>query len=72
MEKPPVYVRINDYEEVITMVENIKRKIHDARDLLIKLNELKAEEDRELLAWNESLDDITNRVAQIDKYVLGQ
>ena len=72
MERPPVYVKINDYEEVLTTLENVKRKVREARDLLIKLNELKAEEDRELLAWNESLEDINNRLGQIDKFMTGQ
>lgn len=68
----PVYVKVNEYEEVLNFLENVKRKVREARDILVKLNELKAEEDRELLAWNESLDDINTRVAQIDKNLMGQ
>jgi hypothetical protein len=62
----PVYVKISDYEEVLTLLESIKKKAKDARDIIARLNELKAEEDRELAAWNESLDDIGHRIETID------
>lgn len=68
----PVYVKITDYEEVLAILENIKRKADEARSLLQKLNDLKADEDRELLAWTEGLDDITTRVEQIDRYLVNQ
>lgn len=66
----PVFVKINDYEEVIATLENIRKKVSEARGILAKLNELKSEEDRELLAWSENLDDINSRVNQIDKNLL--
>jgi len=72
MEKAPVFVKVNDYEEVLNLLENVKRKVRESRDVLIKLNELKAEEDRELLAWNESIDEINARIAQIDRNLSGQ
>ena len=72
MERAPVFVKVNDYEEVLTLLENVKRKVRESRDALIKLNELKEEEDRELLAWNESIDEINTRIAQIDKNLSGQ
>lgn len=70
--RAPVYVRIHDYEEVLAVVDSIKKKVKEAREILVKLNELKAEEDKELLAWNENLDDIGTRVGQIDRNLLNQ
>lgn len=70
--RAPVYVKIHDYEEVIQILDNVKKKVKEARDILAKLNELKAEEDKELLAWNENLDDIASRVSQIDHNLLNQ
>lgn len=70
--RAPVYVKIHDYEEVIQILDNVKKKVKEARDILQKLNELKAEEDKELLAWNENLDDIAARVSQIDHNLLNQ
>lgn len=68
----PVYVKITDYEEVLSILESVKRKADEARALLQKLNDLKSDEDRELLAWTEGLDDITTRVEQIDRYLVNQ
>jgi hypothetical protein len=63
----PVYVKVNEYEEVLSILEGVKRKVRESREVLTKLSELKAEEDKELLAWSESLDDISNRLGHIDK-----
>lgn len=68
--RAPVYVKISEYEEVLSTLDSIKKKVVEAREVIAKLNQLKAEEDRELAAWNDSLDDITHRVDQIDKTLL--
>lgn len=59
----PVYVKVEDYDDAVSSVETLERKLKEARDLLGRLNELKAEEDRDLLSWAESLDEIHNRLA---------
>ena len=66
----PVYVKINEYEEVLSLLQSIKRKLQESREMLSKLNELKADEDKELLAWHDSLEDIQNRINHLDKNLL--
>ena len=68
----PIFVKINEYEDVLSTLDGVKKKIKEARDILVKLNELKAEEDKELLAWSENLDDIAARVSQVDRTLLNQ
>jgi hypothetical protein len=58
----PVYVKVQDYDDAVSSIEALERKLKEARDLLGRLNELKAEEDRELLLWAEALDDVHNRL----------
>ncbi len=65
--KAPIFVKISEYDEVLSTLESVKKQITAARDILARLDQLKVDEDRELAAWHDSLDDITHRVEQIDK-----
>jgi hypothetical protein len=67
MDQVPTYVRVQDYEEVLATLETVKKKVAESRALLQRLGELKAEEDREILAWSESLDDVSGRIDILEK-----
>lgn len=62
-----MYVKVQDYDDAVSSIEALERKLKEARDLLGRLNELKAEEDRELLSWAESLDEVDNRLDLVRK-----
>jgi len=64
---PSMYVKVQDYDDAVSSIETLERKLKEARDLLGRLNELKAEEDRELLTWAESLDEVQNRLDLVRK-----
>lgn len=68
----PVFVKIEEYKEVLDILEVVKSKIHNAKGLLEEIRQLKDEEDRELAAWTGNLDDITNKIQTIDKAILGK
>jgi hypothetical protein len=63
----PVYVKIDDYKDVIDITELIKNKLNEANSIIEKIRELKAQEDAELDLWNANLEDIERKVAFIDK-----
>ena len=63
----PVFVRIDEYKDVLEIMGLIKDKLNEARDTLGKINELKNEEDSELEIWNTTLEDIEKKIEQIDK-----
>ncbi|MBW2963405.1 hypothetical protein KY306_01365 [Candidatus Woesearchaeota archaeon] len=67
MPEMPVFVKIEDYKDVLDVVNIIKNKIDDARKTLEKINELKNDEDAELEVWNNSLNEIERKVDFIDK-----
>ena len=62
-----VFVKIEEYKDVIDTMELIKTKIAEARVSLGKINDLKNQEDSELDLWKTSLDDIERRVNFVDK-----
>lgn len=67
MPEMPVFVKIEDYKDVLDVVNVIKNKIVDAKKTLEKINQLKNDEDAELEIWNNTLDEMDRKVDFIDK-----
>jgi len=63
----PVFVKIEDYKDVIDVIDLIRAKIDETKETLLKINELKNQEDAELEHWKNELDDIENKMNYIDK-----
>ena len=63
----PVFVRIDEYRDVLEVMGLIKNKLSEARETLGKINELKNEEDSELELWNTSLEEIEKKAEFIDR-----
>ena len=49
MEKMPVFVKIEEYEDAVNTLTTLKNKIEAAKTTLAKINQLKQEEDSQLL-----------------------
>jgi len=62
----PVFVKINDYKEVLDTVDVMKQKLKETTKTLEKIRELKAEEDREIQEWEKNVADIARRLSFID------
>ena len=63
----PVYVRIDEYKDVLDVMNMIRNKIEDAKETLAKINELKNEEDAELELWHTGLEEVERKVVFVDK-----
>lgn len=63
----PVYVRIEEYKDVLEVMNMIKSKIAETKETLAKLNDLKNEEDAELELWHTSLEEVERKVDFADK-----
>ena len=67
MGEMPVFVKIEEYKDVLDVVNMIKNKMEDAKRTLAKVNELKNEEDAELEMWHAALEEVERKVTHIDK-----
>jgi len=63
----PVFVKIEEYKDVLDVVNLIKNKIAEAKETLAKVNELKNEEDAELEIWRSGLEEVERKITFIDK-----
>jgi predicted nuclease with TOPRIM domain len=63
----PIYVKIDEYKDILDVVDMMKHKIAETKEVLRRLNEIKNEEDSELEQWKSQLDEVERRIAFIDK-----
>lgn len=63
----PVFVRIEEYRDVLDIVNMIKNKIEEAKETLGKIHELKNEEDAELELWHTGIEEVERKIMFVDK-----
>ncbi len=62
----PVFVKIDEYKEILDVMDLIKNKLDQVRSVLKKIEELKAQEDTEIQAWHNDLEEVEKKIAYID------
>ena len=65
--KAPVFVKIDEYKDIMDIMTLLREKLRQAKFLLDKVAELKAQEDQELATWAKELEDVEARVSSVDK-----
>ena len=70
MDKANVFVKIEDYKEVLEVLQLLQHKIRQARAILRKIDELRSQEDAELDEWKAQLDDVEKKVNNVDQSLL--
>tara|TARA_B100001971_G_C18050054_1_gene462334 strand:+ start:64 stop:297 length:234 start_codon:yes stop_codon:yes gene_type:complete len=63
----PVFVKIDDYKEVLDVLDLIKDKLGEAKRTLADINELKNDEDSEIELWSSTLNEIEKKLGDIDR-----
>jgi len=67
----PLFVKIEDYQNITNLIETIKTKIDEAKSLLIKINELKGREEVETGICSNNLEEVERKIEHI-KTLLGE
>ena len=63
----PVFVKVDEYKEILDVLDMVKGKISEIRETLSGINELRSEEDSEVSMWNGTIDDIEKKIEEIDR-----
>ncbi len=66
MQNVPVFVKIDNYKEVLDIIDVMKKKLKETKQELAKIKELKTQEDQELQEWEKNVNEIAKRLAFID------
>ena len=71
-ERTPVFVKIEEYKEVLDIIDVVKGKLAQAKSTIDEINALKVEEDRELAEWSRDLDVVEQKIVAVDKTIFGK
>ncbi len=63
----PVYVKLDEYDAVLQMMQSIRDKVDEAKKTLSRVNELKQQEDAELEHWHASLEEVEQKINALDQ-----
>lgn len=63
----PVFVKVEDYKDVLDILDLVKNKISDAKTVMGEINDLKNQEDTELQAWASEIYEIEKNVEYVDQ-----
>lgn len=65
----PMFVSVNDYQEVLGSIGYIRGKLSEADVLIKKLNELKTSEERSFEQWRGQLEDLQRKLAYVEDVI---
>ena len=65
MQEKNVFIKLDEYKDILDIIALINEKVREARVILGKINDLKNQEDTELDAWKNSLDDVERKLKYI-------
>lgn len=69
MEKMPVFIKVEEYDNVTNSLITLKNRIEAAKVTLTKIHQLKDEEDAQLQSWQTALAEIESRLNSIDQFL---
>jgi uncharacterized NAD(P)/FAD-binding protein YdhS len=62
MQQMPVFVKVSEYDDVLSLIGTIRKKLDEAKETLSKVNDLKNEEDHQLEMWQNTLTELQKKV----------
>jgi len=66
MSTGPVFVKIDEYQDLLDLLNITEGKLQKARALLQKVKELKSQEDLVLQTWQSEIEMVESRVQEVN------
>lgn len=63
--KSSVFVRIDRYRELYSVIRQIQAKLDDAKQVLKRIKDLKSQEDGEIESWENELSTVEQKLSDI-------
>ena len=68
--RAPVFVKVEEYKAVRDLLEAIRQRLSQARELLARVNQLKQQEDAQIENWSRDIEDVEERLSSVGKSLL--
>lgn len=69
MPTKPIFVNMKDFQYVINSAHNIKDKVEEVEEIILKLNEIKNVEEKAFDKWRRHLEDLEKKMSYIDSLI---
>ena len=66
-DKSPVFVKIEEYRQVLDVLDELKKQVVDIRETLQEIDDIRAEEETDLNHWRNKLDEVEKKILFIDQ-----
>lgn len=63
----PVFVKIDEYKEILDVMDIIKNKLEQVKVTLRRIEDLKSKEDAEMVEWQKDIEEVEQKIANIDE-----
>lgn len=70
IDEKSVFIKLNEYKDSLSLFEQLKSKIEEAKETINKIESLKEEENTEIDLWNNSINEIEKKVNHIDSLMI--
>jgi len=67
MGEAPVFIKIENYKDVLDVLDLIKDRLGEAKRTLADISEIKNDEDVELDLWSSTLEEMGRKIENIDR-----
>ncbi|MBN1646332.1 hypothetical protein JW868_04810 [Candidatus Woesearchaeota archaeon] len=68
----PLFIKVENYKEILDIVDVIKGRIAQAKAALAEIKELKQKEDEEIREWASSVEDMESKVGSMSRSLFDQ
>jgi len=68
----PVFVRIDRFQEGVSNLQEVKRKVQEIDALIKRTKEIRAKEEQELTEWEHEIEKIKGRLENIDRKIFSK
>ena len=68
----PIFVKIDEYKDILDTVNLVKGKIREAKELLTELHEIRIREDKEIDQWKANIEEVERKMMFVDKTLFGE
>lgn len=65
----PMFISIEDYQDILSSIGNIKDALHETESAMSRLNELKNAQERILEDWRTHIEDAERKITYIDQVI---
>jgi hypothetical protein len=68
----PLFIRIDKFEESLELFEKIKHKISEMDKMLEEINQIKENEEKEIISWEREIQTIKQQIKKIDEDIFSK